>query len=143
MNTKSNQLGKKSKKIYDRATKVLTGGVSRNTIFRKPHPFYVSTANGSYITDVDGCKRLDFANNMASFIHGHSHPKIVEAVTDQLQKGSAFTMGSEIEVKYAELLNNRTKAFEKIRFMNSGTEAVMTMIKAARVYTGKHKIKFP
>ena len=140
MNTKSNQLGKESKKIYDRATKVLTGGVSRNTIFRNPHPFYVSTANGSYITDVDSCKRLDFANNMASLIHGHSHPKIVEAVTEQLKKGSAFTMGSEIEVKYAELLNNRTRAFEKIRFMNSGTEAVMTMIKAARVYTGKHKI---
>ena len=140
MNAKDNQPGKTSKKIYKRAVKVLTGGVSRNTIFRKPHPFYVSTANGSYITDVDGCKRLDFANNMASLIHGHSHPKIVEAVTEQLQKGSAFTMGSEIEVKYAELLNERTKGFKKIRFMNSGTEAVMTMIKAARVYTGKHKI---
>ena len=140
MNAKNNQLGKASKTIYNRATEVLTGGVSRNTIFRHPHPFYVSTANGSYITDVDGCKRLDFANNMASLIHGHSHPKIVEEVTKQLQKGSAFTMGSEIEVKYAELLNNRTKSFEKIRFMNSGTEAVMTMIKAARVYTGKHKI---
>jgi len=140
MSIENNKSGKESKKIYDRATKVLTGGVSRNTIFRKPHPFYVSTANGSYITDVDGCKRLDFANNMASLIHGHSHPKIVEAVTEQLKKGSAFTMGSEIEVKYAELLNNRTRAFEKIRFMNSGTEAVMTMIKAARVYTGKHKI---
>ena len=140
MSVENNNSSKESKKIYDRATKVLTGGVSRNTIFRKPHPFYVSTANGSYITDVDGCKRLDFANNMASLIHGHSHPKIVEAVTEQLKKGSAFTMGSEIEVKYAELLNNRTKSFEKIRFMNSGTEAVMTMIKAARVYTGKHKI---
>ena len=140
MSIGNNKSGKKSKKIYGQATKVLTGGVSRNTIFRKPHPFYVSTANGSYITDVDGCKRLDFANNMASLIHGHSHPKIVEAVTEQLKKGSAFTMGSEIEVKYAELLNNRTRAFEKIRFMNSGTEAVMTMIKAARVYTGKHKI---
>ena len=135
-----NQSGKTSKSIYNRATKVLTGGVSRNTIFRKPHPFYVSSANGSIITDIDGCKRLDFANNMASLIHGHSHPKIVEAVTKQLQKGSAFTMGSEIEVTYAELLNNRTKSFEKIIFINSGTEAVMTMIKAARAYTGKHKI---
>lgn len=139
MNRK-NKSSNESKAIYTRATKVLTGGVSRNTIFRKPHPFYVSTANGSYITDIDGCKRLDFANNMASLIHGHSHPKIVEAVTKQLKRGSAFTMGSEIEVSFAELLNKRTKAFEKTRFMNSGTEAVMTMIKAARVYTGKHKI---
>ena len=140
MSIENNKLGKKSKKIYHRATKVLTGGISRNTIFRKPHPFYVSSAKGSYITDIDGCKRIDFANNMASLIHGHSHPKIVEAVSKQLKKGTAFTMGSEIEVKYAEQLNSRTKSFEKIRFMNSGTEAVMTMIKAARVYTGKHKI---
>ena len=87
MSVENNKSSKESKKIYDRATKVLTGGVSRNTIFRKPHPFYVSTANGSYITDIDGCKRIDFANNMASLIHGHSHPKIVEAVTEQLQKG--------------------------------------------------------
>ena len=77
---------------------------------------------------------------MASLIHGHSHPKIVEAVINQLRKGTAFTMGSEVEILFAELLNDRTKSFEKIRFMNSGTEAVMTMIKASRAYTGKSKI---
>jgi glutamate-1-semialdehyde 2,1-aminomutase len=130
----------KSKSIYNRALNVLTGGVSRNTIFRKPHPLYVAKAKGSYIKDVDGIERIDFANNMASLIHGHSHPKIIQAVTEQLKKGTAYTMGSEIEVKYAELLNKRTIGFEKIRFMNSGTEAVMTMIKASRAYTGKTKI---
>lgn len=129
-----------SKKMYDRAVKVLTGGISRNTIFRHPHPFYVSNANGSYITDIDGNTRIDFANNMASLIHGHSHPEIIKAVTKQLQKGTAFTMGSEIEISFAELLNHRTASFEKIRFMNSGTEAVMTMIKASRAYTGRSKI---
>ena len=129
-----------SQRIYNRAKEVLTGGVSRNTIFRKPHPYYVAKAEGSYIEDVDGNVRVDFANNMASLIHGHSHPKIIDAVTKQLKKGSAFTMGSEIEVHYAELLSKRNTGFEKIRFMNSGTEAVMTMIKAARAYTGKSKI---
>ncbi len=129
-----------SKDIYDRATKVLAGGVSRNTIFRKPHPLYVESAQGSYIKDIDGVERIDFANNMASLIHGHAHPEIIEAVTKQMHKGTAYTMGSEIEVSYAELLYNRTKSFEKIRFMNSGTEAVMTMIKASRAYTGKFKI---
>jgi glutamate-1-semialdehyde 2,1-aminomutase len=132
--------GDTSKAIYDRAVGVLTGGVSRNTIFRKPHPYYVASANGSYITDIDGTERLDFANNMASLIHGHSHPSIVNAVTDQLKKGSAFTMGTEEEVTFAELLTSRSPGFEKIRFMNSGTEAVMTMIKASRAYTGKFKI---
>ena len=127
-------------KIYNRAVEVLTGGVSRNTIYRKPHPYYVASANGSIITDINGIERLDFANNMASLIHGHSHPAIVKAVTEQLQKGTAFTMGTEAEVEFAELLTSRSSGFEKIRFMNSGTEAVMTMIKASRAFTGKPKI---
>lgn len=126
--------------IYQRAVEVLTGGVSRNTIFRKPHPYYVASAQGSYITDIEGKKRLDFANNMASLIHGHSHPAIINSVTEQLKKGSAFTMATEAEVSFAELLAGRSPGFEKIRFINSGTEAVMTMIKAARAYTGKSMI---
>ena len=129
-----------SKAIYERAVEVLTGGVSRNTIFREPYPYYAASAHGSYVKDIDGTERLDFANNMASLIHGHSHPAIVSAVTEQLQKGSAFTMGTEAEVAFAELLVNRSPGFEKIRFMNSGTEAVMTMIKASRAFTGKPKI---
>ncbi|MEN8124919.1 MAG: aspartate aminotransferase family protein [Bacteroidota bacterium] len=139
-NSKQNSNGETSKAIYDRAVGVLTGGVSRNTIYRKPHPYYVASANGSFIKDIDGVKRLDFANNMASLIHGHSHPTIVSAVNKQLKKGSAFTMGSEVEVLFAELLIGRSPEFEKIRFMNSGSEAVMTMIKASRAYTGKPKI---
>ncbi len=126
--------------IYQRAVKVIPGGVSRNTIFRYPHPFYVNKAKGSFITDIEGVKRIDFANNMASLIHGHANDKINNAVNEQLKKGTAYTMGSEIEVKYAELLNSRNPSFEKIRFVNSGTEAVMTMIKASRAYNGKFKI---
>ena len=132
--------GESSKAIYDRACKVLAGGVSRNTIFRKPHPYYVASANGSYITDIDGTEYIDFANNMGSLIHGHSHPAIVDAVIEQLMKGSAYTMGTEAEVAFAELLVGRCNAFEKIRFVNSGTEAVMAMIKASRAYIGKPKI---
>lgn len=132
--------GVTSKIIYERAVEVLTGGVSRNTIFRQPHPYYVSSASGSNITDIDGTTRVDFANNMASLIHGHSHPAIINAVTEQLQKGTAFTMGTEAEVVFAELLTKRSPRFEKIRFTNSGTEAVMTMIKASRAFTGKPKI---
>jgi glutamate-1-semialdehyde 2,1-aminomutase len=138
--SKKKQNGESSKVVYDRAVQVLTGGVSRNTIYRNPHPYYAERASGSYIKDIDGTERLDFANNMASLIHGHSHPRIIEAVTRQMLKGTAFTMGSEAEVAFAELLANRSPRFEKIRFMNSGTEAVMTMIKASRAYTGKAKI---
>jgi glutamate-1-semialdehyde 2,1-aminomutase len=134
------QNSKTNKTIYKRACNVLTGGVSRNTIYKEPHPYYVATAKGSYVMDIEGVERIDFANNMASLIHGHAHPAIVEAVTDQLQRGTAFTMGTEAEVNFAELLIGRSGAFEKMRFVNSGTEAVMTMIKTSRVYTNKPKI---
>ena len=129
-----------SKLIFERALKVLPGGVSRNTIYRDPHPYYASNAHGSYIRDINGVERLDFANNMASLIHGHSYGPIINAVSEQMKKGTAFTMGTEAEVAFAELLINRSPSFEKIRFMNSGTEAVMTMIKASRAFTGKPKI---
>ena len=129
-----------SRMIFERALKVLPGGVSRNTIYRDPHPYYASNAYGSYIRDINGIERLDFANNMASLIHGHSYDPIINAVAEQMKKGTAFTMGTEAEVAFAELLINRSPSFEKIRFMNSGTEAVMTMIKASRAFTGKPKI---
>jgi len=131
---------KTSEEIYKQACEVLTGGVSRNIVFRKPFPHYTDIASGCYITDIDGTTRIDFANNMAALIHGHSHPAIVKAVTEQLNKGTAYTLASEIEFAYAELLCNRVKGFEKIRFVNSGTEAVMTMIKASRAFTGRPKI---
>ena len=129
-----------SKEIYKQACNVLPGGVSRNTIFRKPHPYYVSKASGCHVNDIDGIQRIDFANNMASLIHGHANPQIVKAVTEQLQKGTAYTMATEAEVSFAQLLCDRVQGFEKIRFVNSGTEAVMTMIKASRAYTGRPKI---
>ena len=130
----------KSEQLFNDALKVLPGGVSRNTIFRKPHPLYADFGDGCYVTDIEGVKRIDFANNMASLIHGHAYAPIVEAVSAQLAKGSCFTMATEIEVEYAKLLCERVPSFDKIRFVNSGTEAVMAMLKASRAYTGKAKI---
>ncbi len=130
----------RSKEIFQKACEVLPGGISRNTVYREPFPDYVENASGCYITDIDGTKRIDFANNMASLIHGHAHPAIVDAVIKQLQKGTAYTMATQIEYEFAELLCNRVKGFERIRFMNSGTEAVMAMIKLSRAYTGRPKI---
>jgi len=130
----------KSEQLFEKALKVLPGGVSRNTIFRKPHPFYAEQGKGCYVTDVEGVTRIDFANNMASLIHGHAYPGIVDSVSAQLAKGSCFTMATEAEVDYAELLCARVPSFDKIRFVNSGTEAVMAMLKASRAYTGKAKI---
>ena len=129
-----------SAQIYKQACKVLPGGVSRNTVFRRPHPQYVAAASGCYVIDIDGVQRIDFANNMASLIHGHAHPEITRAVIEQLYKGTAYTLATEAEVELARLLCGRVAGFEKIRFVNSGTEAVMAMIKAARAFTGRSKI---
>lgn len=130
----------KSARLYERARKVLPGGVSRNTVLRDPHPLYAAKASGCRITDVEGVERIDFSNNMASLLHGHCHAEIVAAVTEQLRKGSAWTLATEIEIEFAEALTSRNAGFEKLRFVNSGTEAVMGALKAARAFTGRPKI---
>lgn len=130
----------RSAELYERAKRTLPGGVSRNTVLRSPHPLYVDRASGCRVTDIEGVEHIDFANNMASLIHGHSHPKIVEAVSEQLPKGTAFTLATEIEIEFAEHLTSRNPGFERIRFVNSGTEAVMGAVKAARAATGRPKI---
>jgi len=129
-----------SEALFARARKVMPGGVSRNTVLRRPHPYYVVRGEGCYVTDMDGVRRIDFSNNLTSQIHGHAHPAIVAAVTDQLQRGTAFSMATEVEVQFAEHMCSRSPAFEKIRFVNSGTEAVMSALKAARAFTGRPKI---
>ena len=138
--TKAKSPKQTSKDLYADAIKVIPGGVSRNTILRKPYPNYVEWAKGCHVKDIDGITRIDFANNMAALIHGHAHPAIVDAVTEQLKSGTAYTLATEIEVRFAEHLAGRAGSLEKIRFVNSGTEAVMAMIKASRAYTQRPKI---
>lgn len=130
----------RSAALYQRALQVMPGGCSRNTVLREPHPLYAAYGKGCYVTDVEGVERIDFANNMASLIHGHAHPEIIDAVAEQLQRGTAFTLATEAEVRYAEDMCNRVAGFENIRFVNSGTEAVMSALKASRAFTGRPKI---
>ncbi|GMQ94621.1 MAG: aspartate aminotransferase family protein [Acidimicrobiia bacterium] len=129
-----------SAQLYERALEVLPGGVSRNTVLRKPYPLYGDHASGCRVTDIEGIERIDFANNMTSLIHGHAHPAIVRAVSDQLGRGTAFTLATEIEIRFAEHMVARNAVFDKVRFVNSGTEAIMGSLKAARAFTGRHKI---
>jgi glutamate-1-semialdehyde 2,1-aminomutase len=136
----SSETTSKSAALYGRALQTLPGGVSRNTVLRKPHPLYADFASGCRVTDIEGAEFIDFSNNMASLLHGHANPEIVAAVTAQLQRGTAFTLATEVEVEYAEYLCQRCPSFEKLRFVNSGTEAVMGMLKASRAFTGRPKI---
>ncbi len=130
----------RSAELNRRAASVLAGGGSRSTIRTNPYTLYLREAVGAEVVDVDGNRIVDFINNYTSLIHGHAYPPIVEAVKKQLADGSAFSFCHESEIQLAELLCSRVDAFERIRFMNSGTEAVMNAIKAARAYTGRAKI---
>tara|TARA_R110000868_G_scaffold241497_3_gene496885 strand:- start:651814 stop:653136 length:1323 start_codon:yes stop_codon:yes gene_type:complete len=130
----------RSAELFQRARKVLPGGVSRNAVLRDPNPLYVDHAYGCHIVDVDGVDRIDFANNMASLIHGHANPDMVRVVGEQIKKGTAFNMGTEVEIEYAEYLLSRNEGFEQLRFVNSGTEALMLAIKASRAYTNRPMI---
>lgn len=129
-----------SRELYARALNSLPGGNTRTTVFMKPFPIYAARGSGCRIWDVDGNEYIDCINNFTSLIHGHAHPTLIEAATKQLALGSAFGMPTESEVDLAELLVGRLPSVEQVRFANSGTEAVMMALKAARAYTGRPKI---
>lgn len=130
----------RSAHLYERACKVLPGGNTRTSVFRLPHPIYARHGEGARLIDVDGVERIDFLNNYTSLIHGHRHPLIIEAVVKTLDHLTAVAMPTEAEVELAELLCERVPSFDQVRFTNSGSEAVMMAIKAARAFTGRPKI---
>lgn len=130
----------RSQKMYDRAVASLPGGNTRTTVFMKPYPIYAARGEGCRVWDLDGNVFIDCINNFTSLIHGHAHPVLVEAATRQLALGSAFGLPTESEVELAELLVSRLPSVEQVRFANSGTEAVMMALKAARAFTGRPKI---
>jgi len=126
--------------LYAQAKQYLPGGNTRTTVFEKPFPLYASRGKGCYVWDVDGNRRIDCINNYTAMIHGHAHPAIHQAVVKQMESGTCFGMPTESEILLAQELVRRLDSVETVRFTNSGTEAVMMAIKAARAYTGRPKI---
>lgn len=126
--------------MFDRAKASLPGGNTRTTVYMKPYQLYASHGKGCRVFDIDGTARIDCINNFTSLIHGHAHPVIVEAACHQIRLGSAPGLPTESEVVLAELLAGRVSSVDQIRFSNSGTEAVMMALKAARAFTNRAKI---
>jgi glutamate-1-semialdehyde 2,1-aminomutase len=131
--------GSRSADLHARAQAVMPGGNTRTTVFTDPYPAYMASGEGALITDVDGQVRLDCVNNYTALIHGHAHPRIVAAVGRQLGQGTAFSFPTESEIRLAEVLVERIDSLERLRFTNSGTEAVMMAVQAARTFTGRPK----
>jgi glutamate-1-semialdehyde 2,1-aminomutase len=123
--------------LFDRATASLPGGSTRTTTFSAPYPPYMVRGDGIRIWDVDGNEYRDFIGNYTSLILGHAHPEVVVAVEAQVRRGSAFAAPTETEIELAEELRRRLPSIERIRFTNSGTEATMLALRAARAFTGR------
>ncbi len=120
-----------------RAAKVMPGGTTRTTTYFEPYPVSVVRGDGSRVWDVDGNERVDFLGNYSASILGAAHPKIVAAVAEQVGRGTGFSTANCEEVALAELLVNRIRSVESIRFCSSGTEATMFAMRLARVTTGR------
>jgi glutamate-1-semialdehyde 2,1-aminomutase len=118
----------------------MPGGNTRHSIALAPYPIYACSGSGCLVTDVEGDQRIDFLNNYTSLILGHADPRVTAAVHRRVATGSAFTMPTPEDVELAELLVERIPYVDQIRFCNSGSEAVMLTVKAARAFTGRHKI---
>jgi glutamate-1-semialdehyde 2,1-aminomutase len=130
----------RSLRTFKRAQAVLPGGTTRVTVARTPTPIYATEGKGAWLTDLDGNRYLDLNNNFTTLIHGHAFEPVIEAVERQLRSGACFANPTEHEVAHAELLCARVPVVERVRYVNTGTEAVMFAIKAARALTGRSKI---
>src|SRR3990172_8978291 len=95
---------RRSKELYERASRFTTGGVHSGFRYREPHPIYFQRAEGSKVFDVDGNEYIDCMINMGACILGHKHPKVVEAVRQQLETGLTVSLESELSVQVSELI---------------------------------------
>ena len=126
--------------LNDEAKEYLPGGSSRGTAWFDPYPIVADRGAGHYLYDVDGNAYLDFMINATSLILGHAHPDVVGALQEQAARGTAFSAPTKLQTKLASILCDRIPSVERVRFTNSGTEGTLMAIRAARAYTGRHKI---
>lgn len=123
--------------LYERALRSLPGGNSRSTLFVAPHPPYAARGEGCEIVDVDGHRVIDLQNNYTALVHGHAFAPVAQAAVAALEGGSAFGLPTSSEIDLAECLAARVGWARHWRFANSGTEAVMMAVRAARAATGR------
>lgn len=131
----------RAQKLYTRAQSSIAGGVS--SAFRadvKPEPLFVDHAHGVRMTDVDGMTYLDFALAWGPLILGHSHPRVMDAVRSQLDRGHMFGAQHEAEIRVAERIKAVVPCADLITYSNSGTEAIQVALRLARACTGRPKI---
>lgn len=136
-------LYQRSSQLFIDAEKVIPGGVNSPVRAFKGvggTPIFVKKAQGAYLYDEDGNKLIDYINSWGPMILGHAYPPVIDAITERAKSGTSFGMPTELETQIAQLAVSMVPNIDKIRFVNSGTEACMSAIRLARGFTNKNKI---
>jgi glutamate-1-semialdehyde 2,1-aminomutase len=134
---------KKSTQLFELAQHYIPGGVNSPVRAFKGvggEPVFIKSGHGAYLVDVDGNEYIDYIGSWGPLIGGHAHPYVIEKVMEALQHGLSFGAPTEIEIQLAQKICEWMPAIERVRFVNSGTEATMSAIRLARGYTGRDKI---
>ncbi|HOZ45504.1 MAG TPA: glutamate-1-semialdehyde 2,1-aminomutase [Candidatus Hydrogenedentes bacterium] len=129
-----------SDRLWQRANQVLVGGVNSPVRAFKGvggAPFFVAAGHGPYLTDADGNELVDYVLSWGPLVLGHAHPHVVEAVTRAMERGASFGIPTEAETRLADRIIAHYSSIEKVRLVNSGTEATMSAIRLARGFTGR------
>ena len=129
-----------AQRLYARASKVIPSGVTHDVRYMEPYPIYVERAAGPRKWDVDGNEYVDYVMGHGSLLLGHNHPTVFAAANEQLGRGTHYGACHDLEVRWAELVNQIVPSAERVKFVSSGTEATMMAIRLARAFTGKNKI---
>lgn len=130
----------RSAALFERAARVQPGANTRHMITFAPYILYAERGDGCRVTDVDGGVYIDWVNNFSTNIHGYGYRPILEAIRAQSERMLSCILPAEIEITLSEMIVERWPSIDKVRFSNSGTEAVMVAIKGARALTGRTKV---
>lgn len=134
---------KRSTEQFEKAKRFMPGGVSspvRAYQFVGGIPPFISRAKGSHVWDVDGHEYIDYVGTWGPAILGHSHPKVIAAVQDALERGLSFGAPTELETRLASMVCQAVPSIEMVRFVNSGTEATMSALRLARAFTNRNRV---
>jgi glutamate-1-semialdehyde 2,1-aminomutase len=141
--TKTRNIRRRSREIFERAEKLLVGGVNSPVrAFRSVgcDPLIIDRGEGQYLYDVDGNQLLDYVGSWGAMLLGHANPAVTQAISEQAKRGTSYGVTTELEIELATLINRAIPALEKIRFVSSGTEATMSAVRLARGVTKRDYI---
>lgn len=130
----------RSRAMFERERASVPGGITHDVRYAKPFPIYIDQAHGSKKWDVDGHELICYAMGHGALLLGHSHPEIVQAVVDQMRKGTHYGAGHLLEIEWAEWVHRLVPSAARVKFTSSGTEATMLALRLARAFTGRNRV---